>query len=117
MSDAMDRQGRSAGVLGLPYPPYLWLIVRQSVLLWLLTRVLTSLVLFLASGDASVALHPGWTTRAFLIVAAALLVWWDRRRSHELLLHAALGASPGWFWAASLLAACATDAAVQSLIH
>jgi hypothetical protein len=38
-------------------------------------------------------------------------------RSHELLLHADLGASPGWCWAASLLTACAMDAAVQALIH
>jgi hypothetical protein len=111
-----DRQVRSAGALGLPYPPYLWLVVRQSALLWVLARVLI-LVLLTATADVSVALHPGWTTRAFLVVVTALLVWWDRRRSHELLLHAVLGASPGWFWAASLLTACAMDAAVQALIH
>jgi hypothetical protein len=86
------------------------------MLIWLLVRVLI-LVLLAATADISVALHPGWTTRAFLVVATALLVWWDRMRSHELLLHADLGASPGWCWAASLLTACAMDAAVQALIH
>jgi hypothetical protein len=103
------------GAVGLPYPPYLWFVVRQSALLWLLARVLI-LVLFLAVGDVSVALHPGWATHAFLIMVTAFLVWWDRRRSHELLLHAELGAAPGWLWAATLLTACAIDAAVQSLI-
>jgi hypothetical protein len=117
MPAAPDGQVRSAGALGLPYPPYLWLVVRQSALLWVLARLLISLVLFLATMDDSAALHPGWITRAFLVLATALLVWWDRRRSHELLLHSVLGASPGWFWAASLLTACAMDAAVQALIH
>jgi len=116
MSPAPDRQVSGASALGFPYPPYLWLVARQSALLWLLARVLI-LVLLAATADVSVALHPGWTTRAFLVLVTALLVWWDRRRSHELILHAELGASPGWFWTASLLTACAMDAAVQALIH
>jgi hypothetical protein len=116
MSPAPDRQVRGAGALGLPYPPYLWLVVRQSMVIWLLVRVLI-LLLLAAATDVSIALHPGFTTRAFLVVVTALLVWWDRRRSHELILHAELGASPGWFWAASLLTACAMDLAIQALIH
>jgi hypothetical protein len=87
------------------------------MVIWLLVRVLIALVLFLASEDASAPLHPGSTTRAFLVAVTALLVWWDRRRSHELILHAELGASPGWFWAASLLTACAMDLALQALVH
>jgi hypothetical protein len=103
--------------VGLPYPPYLWLVVRQSALLWPMARVLIALVLFLAAGDVSVALHPGWTTRAFLVVVTALLVWWDRRRSHEILLHAVPGAAPGWLWGASLLTASALEVAMQLAIH
>lgn len=116
MSPAPARQVRGAGALGLPYPPYLWLVVRQSMVIWLLVRVLI-LLLLAAATDVSIAPHPGFTTRAFLVVVTALLVWWDRRRSHELILHAELGASPGWFWAASLLTACAMDLAIQALIH
>jgi hypothetical protein len=101
---------------GFPYPPYLWLVVRQSALLWALARMLVALVLLKATGDLSVALHPGLSTRVFVVVVTSLLVWWDRRRTHELLLHAVLGASPGWFWIASLLTACVMEAAVPLLI-
>lgn len=62
------------------------------------------------------ALHPGRAARAVLVVLAAVLVWWDRRRFHELLLPDNLGAWPGWFWTASLLAALATDLAAQTLL-
>ncbi len=47
---------------------------------------------------------------------AAFLVWWDRRRAHELLLPANLGAWPGWFWTASLLTALVLDVGVQALL-
>jgi hypothetical protein len=64
----------------------------------------------------ALALHPLWVSRAILVALAAFLVWWDRRRAHELLLPANLGAWPGWFWTASLLAALVLDAGVQALL-
>jgi len=109
----------------LPYPPYLWKVVRRSAGIWLLVRT-AYVVVFMAGvaffgllppaeGIAQV-LHPGWATRAVLVVLAAVLVWWDRRRFHELLLPANLGAGSGWFWTASLLTALASDMAVQTLL-
>jgi hypothetical protein len=75
--------------------------------MWTLVRLM---VAFLAPGQ------PAWPTRILVIACTAFLVWWDRRRSHELLLHANLGASPGWFWAASLLTATVLDGALQTLL-
>ncbi len=68
-----------------------------------------------AEGIAEV-LYPAWPTRILLVAFTAFLVWWDRRRAHELLLPANLGAWPGWFWIASLLAALVVDIAVQALL-
>lgn len=111
--------------IGFPYPPYLWQVVRRSVGIWVLARSADVVVLMagvgffgllpLAEGIAQ-ALHPGWATRAVLVVLAAVVVWWDRRRSHELLLPANLGAWSGWFWTASLLTALVMDLAVQTLL-
>lgn len=101
--------------LGFPYPPYLRRVVRRSARLWMLLR-LVGLVLG-AVGDLPGALHPPWTTHASLVALTAVLVWWDRRRAHELLLHANLGARPGWFWAASILTATVLDAATQALLR
>jgi hypothetical protein len=102
--------------IGIPYPPYLWIVVRHSVVMWLLVRLMVS-VLFAFGAGLSAVLHPAGTTRIFIIVITAFLVWWDRRRSHELLLHANLGAWPGWFWAASLLTAAVLDGATQTLLR
>jgi hypothetical protein len=120
----MSRQSVTASIR-LPYPPYLWRVIRRSVGIWLLARntyvvVLMVGVLFfnllpLDEGLARV-LHPGWATRAVLVTVATFVVWWDRRRSHEVLLPANLGAWSGWFWTASLVAALASDVAVQTLI-
>lgn len=111
------KPGRQAGVLlGFPSPSYLWKVVLQSARLWVLARLLIFAILWLATGDPTIGLFPTWTTRAFVVAVTGLLVWWDRKRSHELLLHANLGASPGWFWAAALLTASVLDVAVQLLL-
>lgn len=109
----------------LPYPPYLWKVIRRSVGIWLLAR--SAYVVVLVTGAAffgllppaeviALVLHPLWATRAVLVALAAVGVWWDRRRFHELLLPANLGAWPGWFWTASLLTALALDVVVQTLL-
>jgi hypothetical protein len=120
----MSRHSIAASIR-LPYPPYLWKVIRRSVGIWLLARsayvaVLMAGVAFFdllppAEGIAQ-ALHPAWATRALLVALAAGLVWWDRRRSHESLLPANLGAWSGWFWTASLLTASVLDIAVQTLL-
>jgi hypothetical protein len=107
----------------LPYPPYLWKVVRRSAGMWLLVRMAYAGTLMAAvafgllppEGIAEV-LHPVWPTRILLVALTALFVWWDRRRSHELLLPANLGAWPGWFWTGSLLAASVMDIAVQAIL-
>ncbi|HEV2121956.1 MAG TPA: hypothetical protein VGW38_04160 [Chloroflexota bacterium] len=114
-----------AASIRLPYPPYLWKVIRRSVGIWLLVRsayvvvLMVGVALFdllpLAEGTALV-LHPAWATRAVLVALATVLVWWDRRRSHELLLPANLGAWSGWFWTASLLTALVLDVAIQTLL-
>ena len=114
-----------AVAIRLPYPSYLWKVVRRSVVMWLLVRsayagVIMAAVAFLglltpAEGIAEV-LHPAWPTRILLVALTAFLVWWDRMRSHELLLPANLGAWPGWFWTGSLLAALMMDIAVQAVL-
>lgn len=101
--------------LGLPYPRYLWLVVRQSALVWVLARLLIFVLLWMAGGIVT-ALHPTLTTRAFLVAITAFLVWWDRRRAHELLLPANLGAWPGWYWVASLFTASTLDLILQTLV-
>ena len=113
-----------AASLRLPYPPYLWGVIRRSVGIWLLVRVayaglMVAMELFgLLPTDegTALALHPLWAARAVLVALAAVLVWWDRRRSHELLLPANLGAWPGWFWTASLLTALVLDVGIQALL-
>jgi hypothetical protein len=100
----------------LPYPPYLWKVVRQSALLWILVRLMYSVLLFLATWDLTAALRPNRITHVFLIAVVAFLVWWDRKRSHELLLPANLGASSGWFWTASLLTATGLELTTQLLL-
>ena len=110
--------------LRLPYPPYLWKVIRRSVGIWLLVRIayaflMLAMALFglLSPADGSaLALHPGGAARALLVAFAAALVWWDRRRFHELLLPANLGTWPGWFWAASLLVGLVLDVGLQTLL-
>jgi uncharacterized iron-regulated membrane protein len=63
------------------------------------------------------ALHPTWLTRAILVALTAFLVWWDRRRAHEVLLHANLGTRPAWFSGAALLTASVLDVAVQIVLR
>lgn len=65
------------------HPAYGWRIVRTSLLLWLLIRlvlVLISRTFLLATGASLV-----------LIVATVLLSWWDGRRFNEILFHQNLG--------------------------
>ena len=113
-----------ASSIRLPYPPYLWSVTRRSVGMWLLARsayvlVLMAAVMFrLLPFDEGIAgaLHPLAAARVGLVALAAMGVWWDRSRSHELLLHANLGAWPGWFWTASLLTALVMDVSIQTLL-
>lgn len=108
----------------LPYPPYLWKVVRRSVVMWLLVRTAYAGVLMAAVtvGLLSPAeaiegvLYPAWPIRILLVALTAFFVWWDRMRSHELLLPPNLGAWPGWFWTASLLVALVVDIVVQSIL-
>jgi hypothetical protein len=100
--------------IGFPYPAYLGTVVRHTAVMWALVRLLFFVILAGGAG-LSAALHPTWSTRIFLIAFTAFLVWWDRRRSHELLLHANLGARPGWFWAASLVTAAVLEGAMRLL--
>ncbi|WP_420128035.1 hypothetical protein [Longimicrobium sp.] len=112
-----------AASIGLPYPPYLWNVVRRSAGMWLLARI-AYVVVFMAGAAflgalspaevIALVLHPLWTMRVVLVVLAAIAVWWDRRRAHELLLHANLGTWPGWFWTASLLTALVLDVVLQA---
>ena len=99
-----------------PYPGFMLKLARQSAVVWLLLRLLFFVLLWLAGGT-SAALHPSLVTRIFIVSATVLLVWWDRRRAHELLLPANLGAWSGWFWAAALLVAATLDLATQTLIE
>ena len=110
--------------LRLPYPPYLWKVVRRSAGMWVLVRMayagtLMAAVAFgllpPADGIAEV-LYPAWPMRILLVALTAFFVWWDRRRSHEMLLPPNLGAWPGWFWTGSLLAALVVDIAVQAIL-
>ncbi len=100
--------------LGFPYPPDFWRVVRISALFWVLSRLVIASILAL-SGGTSAALQLSWSARALLVVLTAILVWWDRRRAHELLLHANLGAAEGWFWAGSAATAAVLDVATQVL--
>jgi hypothetical protein len=114
-----------AASIRLPYPPYLWKLIRRSAGIWLLVRSAYAVVLMvgvasfnllpLAEGIGLV-LHPGWAMRGVLVALATGMVWWDRCRSLELLLPANLGAWPGWFWTTSLLSALAMDVAIQTLL-
>jgi hypothetical protein len=96
--------------LRLPYPGYLVRVVRMSAGMWLLVRLFAFLVVALAtevSLDAAIQATYG---------IPALLVWIDRKRSHELLLHANLGASELWFWGVSLASALALDFAANAFL-
>lgn len=115
---------RVVASIRLPYPPYHWKVIRRSAGMWLLVRiayvfVLMAVVVFglLPSAEGTaLAIHPLWVTRVLLVALTAVFVWLDRRRSHELLLPANLGAWPGWFWTASLLTGLVLDMAVQTLL-
>lgn len=111
--------------LRLPYPPYLRIVVRRSLWLWLLLRVAHAGAIVLAviffgfptvAEAAAQAVRPTLVTRVVLVGLVAVLVWWDRRRSRELLLHANLAASPVWFVAASMVAALVAELAVEVLL-
>jgi hypothetical protein len=116
---------RLAASIRLPYPPYLWQVIRRSAGIWLLARSAYVVVLMAGVGFFNLlppsegiarVIHPGLATRAVLVALAAVLVWWDRRRSHELVLPANLGAWPGWFWTDSLLTALLLDLAIQTFL-
>ena len=93
----------------------MWLLIRSAYVVVLLAGVAFFGLLPFAEGVAA-ALHPGWVIRAVLVALSAFLVWWDRRRSHELLLPANLGAWSGWFWGVSVLAALVLDVVLQTLL-
>jgi hypothetical protein len=96
--------------LRLPYPGYLLRVIRMSAGMWFLVRLLAFLVVALAT-------HLGLTAAIQATYGIpALLVWIDRKRSHELLLHANLGASELWFWGVSLVAVFALDFAANALL-
>lgn len=108
-----------------PYPLYLLVVVRRTVGIWLLARIAYGVVLLagmaffnlIPSAEViDLVLHPAWPARALLVALGAGLVWWDRKRFHELLLPANLGAWSGWFWTASLLTALVLDVAIQTLL-
>ena len=96
--------------LRLPYPGYLWRLARMSAVMWLVVRV--GVVVFLGLGlrmGPAALLQPTYGV-------PALLVWIDRKRSHEQLLHANLGASELWFWALSLAVVLLLDFAATALV-
>lgn len=97
--------------LRLPYPGYVWKIFRITAVLWLLLRLMSTvfLVLVLDVEGSVAASQPS-------LGLPALLVWIDRKRSHEQLLHANLGAWEGWFWVVSLFLALGLDAVVYLLL-
>lgn len=103
----------------LPYPPYLWTVIRRTAGIWLLLRLVIGMM-FLGvvpfPDGIAMALHPSLLTRAAIASLAAVLVWWDRRRSHELLLSANLGTRPIWFWTASLITALVLELVTYALI-
>ncbi|HET8654496.1 MAG TPA: hypothetical protein VFL93_03095 [Longimicrobiaceae bacterium] len=107
-------QSRAASLphaLRLPYPGYLAVVVRRSAVTWLLVRLFCFIVLGVILSDFSASVRqPTWGV-------PALLVWLDRRRFHELLLHANLGASELWFWAASLATVFALDTAAAIVLR
>jgi hypothetical protein len=113
-----------AASIRLPYPPYLWKVIRRSVGIWLLVRIAYAGVVMAAAAfgllppgeGIALALHPLRAARALLVALAAVLVWWDRMRAHELLLPANLGSWPGWFWTGSLLTGLVLDVAIQALL-
>lgn len=115
MPDRSDLGRSVAASFGLPHPSYLRTVARNTVLLWVLGRLLVFAVLWPTVG-LEIALHPNAATRGLLIAVAALLVHWDRVFAHELLLPANLGGSPGWFWAASIGVGWALDLTVQALL-
>lgn len=84
--------------LGLPHPDYLWVLLRKSMLMWLLVEVL----LFLLFRSAIPSLG-----------VPALLVWLDRRHAREQLLQWNLGASEIWLWGVPLLTAGVLDLALH----
>jgi hypothetical protein len=99
-----------AHTLRLPYPGYLRIVLWKSAGMWLLTRML--LFAFFAivfQVGIAAALQPTWGL-------PSLLVWLERKRCHEQLLHANLGASELWFWAVSLLTVFTLDAAATVLL-
>ena len=106
---------RAAVATGIPYPPYLRRIVRRAAVMYLLIRCTLLFVLAL-EGDVEGALHPTVGMRGIMIAVAVFLVWWDRRRAGERLLHANLGARPGWFLTAALLTAWVLDLIVAALL-
>jgi sterol desaturase/sphingolipid hydroxylase (fatty acid hydroxylase superfamily) len=109
-----------------PYPRYLWILSQRSVLLWLLVRITYVVVLMVGvmlfgllplPEGISAALQPPLSARITFIATTAILVWWERRRAHEVLLPANLGASPGWFWTASLVTVSVLDMAIQAILQ
>jgi hypothetical protein len=95
--------------LYLPYPGYLGRVVRRSILMWLLLRMML-IVLFAWLGGFNEAL------RVPTYGMAALLVRIDRQLFRELLLPANLGASELWFWAVSLSVVIGLDLAATLLL-
>ena len=99
-----------AHTLKLPDPGYLRTVLWKSAGMWLMIRLLLfAFFFFVFQVGMSAVLQPTWGL-------PALLVWMDRRRSHEQLLHANLGASEVWFWSVSLLTVFTLDAAATALL-
>jgi hypothetical protein len=109
-----------------PHRPLLLRVIRSSVLIWLLARVMYALIMVigvliggLLSLEAAIqfALHPLWPSRILLVLIAAVLVHLDRAFAHEHLLQANFGVSVGWFWATSFVTATLADLVVQTLLN
>lgn len=90
--------------LGLPYPRYLLVLARRTVLMWVLARVFVFCFLVLV-----VRVDPGSAVRQSVFGSPALFVWLDRRFYHEILLPANLGSAEGWFWFVSAAVAVGLD--------
>jgi hypothetical protein len=97
--------------LGVPYPAYLLTVVRRTLVMWVLARLLVFVFLWLV-----VMVGAGSALRQPVLGAPAVFVWLDRRFYHEVLLPANLGSAEIWFWLAALAAAVGMDVAAALVL-
>ena len=93
-----------AHALGLPFPRYLLVIARRTLLMWVLARLFVFCYLLLV-----VAADAGSALRQPVLGSPALFVWLDRRFYHETLLPANLGGAEVWLWLVSAAVAIGLD--------